>query len=156
MNKSRKKLNVVDFAIFAVVLIAMAYAVYAIVVNMQNSGGEVKIEYTIEVPEIRHELSDKVSEGEAVYDANGDLVGVVRSVAVSQAYHSGADSSGNVVNSKIDGYNTMYITIEAEVQETKSGYEINGYNISAGDDYSLRTPSLYFEGECVSVRSSNG
>ena len=44
MNKSRKKLNVVDFAIFAVVLIAMAYAVYAIVVNMQTSGGEVKID----------------------------------------------------------------------------------------------------------------
>ena len=155
LNKSRKKLNVVDIVIFAVILIALAYAVYAIIVNMQNSGGAAKIEYTIEVPEIRNEISDKVSEGESVYDENGDWVGVVKSVAVSQAYHKGSDEDGNVVNSRIDGYNTMYVTIEVDVTATGSGYEVNGYDISAGNEYDLRTPSLYFEGECVNVRLLN-
>ncbi len=155
MNRSRKKLNIVDIVIFAVIIIAMAYAVYAIIVNMQDNGDEVKIEYTIEVPEIRNEISDKASQGQAVYDENGDWAGTVKSVAVSQAYHNGSDSSGNIVSSRIDGYNTMYITIEVDATETKFGYELNGYDISAGSSYCLRTPSLYFEGECVSVRLLN-
>ncbi len=153
MNKSRGRLNIVDCVIFAVIIIAVAYAVYAIIVNMQSSGSVTKIEYTIEVPEIKKEFSDKVVKGEAVFDENGEQVGNVKSVSVSQAYHKGADMDGNVVYSKYDGYSTIYVTVEVEAMETKSGFEVNGDYVLAGETYKLRTPSLYFEGQCVNIRS---
>ena len=152
MNKSRKKLNIVDIVVFAVIVIALGYAVYAVAVNMQNSGAEAKIEYVVEVGKIRNELSDKIAEGQSVYNENGDYLGEVAAVSVAQAYHEGADSDGNTVYSRIDGYNTIYVTVTCTAKAEKAGYEINGCRISAGLELALRTPYLYFEGECVNVR----
>ena len=49
MNRSGKKLNIVDLVVFAVIVIAIGYAVYAVAVNMQRSGGETEVEYVVEV-----------------------------------------------------------------------------------------------------------
>jgi hypothetical protein len=154
MNKSQKKLNIIDIVVFAVIIIAIGYAVYAIVVNMQMSGGEAQIEYVIEVPSIRNEVSGKISEGQTVYNAKGEAAGEVKAVSVSQAYYQGSDSQGATVYSKINGYNALYVTILCTAESVPSGYELNGEKLAAGNSYKLRTPTLYFEGECVSVRVS--
>ena len=156
MNRSGKKLNIVDLVVFAVIVIAIGYAVYAVAVNMQRSGGEAAVEYVVEVSKIRNELSEKIAEGQKVYDKNGDLMGEVTAVSVSQAYYEGANAEGNTVYSRIDGYNTIYVTVVCTAEVTPSGYEINGNNLAAGLEYSLRTSALYFEGQCVNVRRAEG
>ncbi len=156
MNKSRKKLNIVDIVVFAVIIIAIGYAAYAIGVNMQSSGGDAVIEYVIEVPKIRNELSEKITEGEIVYNSHGDVMGEVKAVSVSQAYYQGANAQGATVYSKIDGYNAIYVTIVCTAEVKPAMYELNGQRLAAGCSYQLRTPSLYFEGECVSIHVSEG
>ncbi|MBR6650303.1 MAG: DUF4330 domain-containing protein [Clostridia bacterium] len=154
MNKSRKRINIVDIVVFAVIIIAIAYAAYAIVVNMRESGGDAVIEYVVEIPQIRDELAEKASEGETVYNLRGEAMGEVRAVSVSQAYYQGSNTQGTTVYSKIEGYSSMYITMVCSADVTPYGYELNGEKIAAGSMFQLRTPSLYFEGECVSVRLS--
>lgn len=152
MEKSRRKLNIVDLVVIAVVIIALGYAVYAIVSDMEENSGVAQIQYVVEVAEIRSELADNISEGDAVYNSDGDLMGTVSSVSVSQAYHEGADKNGNAVYSRIDGYNALYITVDCTAGVRNAGYEVSGEYIAAGNSYSLRAPNLYFEGECVSVK----
>ena len=152
MEKSRKKFNIVDLVVVAVIIIALAYAAYAVVSNMEENSGTAQIQYVIEVAEIRSELADNIAEGDAVYNADGDFMGNVSSISVSQAYHEGADKNGNAVYSRIDGYNALYITVDCTAGVRNAGYEISDEYIAAGNEYALRAPGLYFNGECVSVK----
>ncbi len=156
MNRSHKKWNIVDLVVLAVIIIAIGYAVYAVAVNMQSSGGEATIEYVVEVPKIRNELSDKIIKGDKVYNEKGDLMGEITAVSVSQAYYEGSDADGNIVYSRIDGYSSIYVTVVCTANVAPYGYELNGSRISSGEDYALRAPSLYVEGQCVSVRRAEG
>ncbi len=156
MKRSHIKLNIVDLVVIAVIILTVGYCIYAMVSNMEENGGTAAIEYVIEVPQIRSELADNISEGDAVYNGDGELMGTVSSVSVSQSYHEGTDRNGNSVYSRIDGYDAIYVTISCTADARSAGYMLSGEYIAAGNSYSLRTPLLYFEGECVSVKNSKG
>lgn len=155
MKKSHGRFNIVDVVVLAVVLVIIGYSIYALSVRFEsNSGGVADIQYVIQVDSLRSGLSEKLSEGEAVYNENGDYMGSVSSVSVSPAYYEGADAGGNVVYSNMEGFETVYVTVACTADVNKSGYFINGENISAGDGYTLRSPSLWFEGVCVNVEKT--
>ncbi len=153
MEKSRIKLNIVDIIVLIMALIVAAYAIYAFAVRMEDSGGKADIRYVIEIGQMRSGMAHRLAEGDLVYNGDGELMGTVVSVSVSSAYHEGSDSDGNVVYSQIDGYEVAYITIQASSTVKKAGYQVNGEYIAAGQSYALRSPKLYFEGECINVKA---
>ena len=151
MNKKRGKLNIVDIVVIAVIITVLAYAVYALAVRMENSGGTSEIRYVIEASEMRDGLSDNLAEGDALYNGNGEYLGKITAVSVAPAFFQGADKDGNAVYSNMDDFETVYVTVSCEAEIRKTGFHINGENISVGNSFSVRTPSLWFEGTCVSV-----
>ena len=157
MKKSHGKINIVDVVVLLVLLVVVGYAIYALSVRLESdNGGTAEIQYVVQVDRLRSGLSDKLSEGEAVYNDDGEYMGNISSVAVSTAYYEGADENGGVVYSVMEGYETMYVTVSCNADVKKSGYFINGESISAGDGYVLRSPSLWFEGVCVNVEETEG
>lgn len=154
MRKNRGKLNIVDFVVLLVILVVVGYAVYAMAARVEDNGGSADIQYVICADELRSGFSDKLTVGDPVYNRAGDFMGSVVSVSASPAYFEGVDSNGNAVNSTIEGYETAYITVSCNASVRKWGYEMNGETVAAGESYQLRTPSLWFEGQCVSVEKT--
>ena len=156
MNKKRGKLNIVDIVVVAVIITVLAYAVYALAVRMETSGGTAEIRYVLEAAEMRDGFSDQLSEGDALYNGDGDYIGKITAVSVAPAFFQGADKDGNVVYSNMDDFETVYVTVTCEADVKKTGFFINGENISVGNEYAVRSPKLWFECTCVSVESAKG
>ncbi|MBQ8474559.1 MAG: DUF4330 family protein [Clostridia bacterium] len=155
MNKKRK-LNIVDVAVIIVIILAVGFFVYNSVSEMETSGSKAGMRFVIEVPVIRTEMTDKIEDGDPVYNGEGKLIGTVQSVAVSPAYHEGSDESGSVVYSRMDGYSVLYVTVSSEALNTRYGYKIEDELYAVGKEYSLRTPDLYFEGSLVNIQKLEG
>lgn len=153
MKKSRK-LNIIDITVLVVVILAVGFLVYNAVSNMETSGSRSEIRYVIEVAKIHTEMTDKIEEGQIVYDESGNNVGTVQSVAVSPAYYEGSDENGEVVYSRIDGYSVMYVTVSTQAKQSRGGYKIEDTLYAVGNEYSLRTPALYFEGALINIQET--
>ena len=118
---------------------------------MNDNGGTADIRYVLEASEMRDGFADKLKEGDILYNSRGDYLGKITAVSVAPAFFQGADKDGNVVYSNMDDFETVYVTVSCEAEVKKTGFEINGENISVGNSYSLRTPDLWFDCQCVSV-----
>ena len=156
MKKKRGKLNIIDIVVIAVALTVIAYAVYALVSRVENSGGTSEIRYVLEADAMRDGFADKLREGDLLYNGDGDCIGKITAVSVSPAFFEGADKDGNIVYSNMDDFKTVYVTVTGEAESRKTGYHIGKENISVGNDYTVRTPELWFKCKCVSVENTKG
>lgn len=137
--------------IVAVVALTAAL-VYGVVSGLGVGNDYVRIKYVLEVGEIRSEFCQKAAEGDAVRNADGgEQIGKVAAVSSVPAQHTGTDSSGAPVLSDIDGYSTLYVTVEAQAKQGNTGYTVGGTLINTGKSVDVRLPSLCFEAKCISV-----
>lgn len=152
MASRKKKFNIID-AVAAVALLALAaFAVTALMPGIGKDKGSVKIRYVLETDMLSSEFTSKAAVGDGVYTVDkAEQLGTVSAVSSSPARHTGTDSEGRAVISEIDGFSVLYITVEADAEQTKTGYAIGASEINVGRDYTLRLPSLYCSAHCVSV-----
>lgn len=139
--------------IFAVVSLAVAL-IFGILTGLGVGSDHVNIKYVLEVSEIRSEFCQKAVAGDTVrLSDGGDRIGKVVAVSSVPAQHSGTDSSGTPVLSDIDGYSTLYVTVETRARQVSTGYTVGGTLINTGKTVDVRLPSLCFEAKCISVEA---
>ncbi len=152
MTQGRKrKPNIIDFVIFLAILAVLAAALYRIILHPGDRDA-VRIRYVLEVPQIQTEFCSKVTAQDYVYPFQGsDDIGVVTATSTAPAHFKGADKDGNPVYTEMEGFSTLYITVEADAVQSYAGFEINGQVIRAGEVRAVQFPQLYCEAECIRV-----
>lgn len=152
MEKKKRSFNIIDAVMIVAVVALTAALVYGVVSGLGVGNDYVRIKYVLEVSEIRSEFCQKAAEGDAVRNADGgEQIGKVAAVSSVPAQHTGTDSSGAPVLSDIDGYSTLYVTVEAQAKQGNTGYTVGGTLINTGKSVDVRLPSLCFEAKCISV-----
>lgn len=154
MANKKAKFNIIDVIVILVVAIAVGYVAYAIAGSLEDGGETVSVEYVIETDVIRKDVVMSLSEGDAVYADDGTYMGKVKYCEVVRAVKEGVDSNGNAVITETEDY-TLLLTVDVSTVSKKSGYTVADHKIACGEKYSLRCPSLAFEGVCVSVKTVN-
>ena len=126
MTQGRKrKPNIIDFVIFLAILAVLAAALYRIILHPGDRDA-VRIRYVLEVPQIQTEFCSKVTAQDYVYPFQGsDDIGVVTATSTAPAHFKGADKDGNPVYTEMEGFSTLYITVEADAVQSDAGFEIN-------------------------------
>ena len=152
MEKKKRSFNIIDAVMIVAVVALTAALVYGVVSGLGVGNDYVRIKYVLEVSELRSEFCQKAAEGDAVRNADGgEQIGKVAAVSSVPAQHTGTDSSGAPVLSDIDGYSTLYVTVEAQAKQGNTGYTVGGTLINTGKSVDVRLPSLCFEAKCISV-----
>ena len=151
-TKIKKRISVVDIIILVALLCAVAAGAFGLLKGLVGSGEKVSVKYVMEISPIDSDLAKKVAEGDGVYDHSSALrIGTVSAVSAPQADYKGYDSQGAVVISPMEGYSTLYVTVETEAFKTGNGYSVNDTLINVGKELSLRFPGLYADAKCVSI-----
>lgn len=152
MKTKKRSFNIIDAVMIVAVVALTAALVYGVVSGLGVGNDYVRIKYVLEVSEIRSEFCQKAAEDDAVRNADGgEQIGKVAAVSSVPAQHTGTDSSGAPVLSDIDGYSTLYVTVEAQAKQGNTGYTVGGTLINTGKSVDVRLPSLCFEAKCISV-----
>ena len=152
MTQERKrKPNIIDFVILLAVLAVLAAIGYRVILY-PGERDTVRIRYVLEVEQIQTEFCSKVTAEDLVYPFQGtDTIGIVTATSTAPAHFKGADKEGNPVYTEMEGYNMLYITVEADAVQSDAGFEINGQIIRAGEVRAVQFPQLYCEAECIRV-----
>ena len=154
MSNKKAKFNIIDLIVILVAVIAVGYGAYAVASSLGESGETVSVEYVIESDVIRKEVAMNLSDGDAVYAEDGTYMGKVKYCEVVAATKEGVDAEGNTVITETDDY-TLLLTVEVNAVSKKNGYTVGELTVACGGSYSLRCPSLAFEGVCVNVKAVN-
>ena len=150
-NLKKRSINPVDIVMLVVLLLALCAFVFSFFSGV-GEGGKKKITYVLEVSRIQSDFCQKVNVGDSVYDYDSSkLIGQVSAVSQTPAVHVGVGDNGEAVNTEIEGYSTLYITVTADALGAPDGYSINGLTVNAGRSVSVRLPGLYCDAVCVST-----
>ena len=156
MEKRNHTFNVVDAIVILLMVAVIVLAVVRIVKSSSETTSDISLTFVMQTDMIPDELSDNVSVGDAIYDGEtGRKIGEVTACDTRPAQHTGSDSNGTPVVSDVPGYKTLYVTCSAVSVYGEDGYTVEGVQISSGKRYVLMFPSLYCEGECISISAGS-
>lgn len=154
MEKRKHRFNIIDVLIIALLAFLVFLAVRGLSEEDKGKYKSVALRYVIRTDDIAEELSDNVSVGDGVFEREtGKQIGKVVSCDVRNSVYIGTSAEGNTVNTEIPGYRCLYITVEADAENTGDGYSVEGIQISSGKKYTVMLPSLYCSTECINVEA---
>ena len=147
----KRKLNIVDFLILLVLLAAVAAVLFRIF-GSTGAGEHQQIRYVLEVKELQTEFAAKVTVGDPVTVYGQDArIGTVVASSTAPVFFVGTDESGTPVQTEMENYSTLYITVEAEATAEETGYRIDGYALRTGEVVAVQLPGLYCDAECIRI-----
>ena len=137
--KKKRRVNVFDMIII-VVVIAVVIGTYAF--THREKALETKIlRYSLELVECPEGFSQKIQVGDRLTDnVKNYHMGTVTSVEARPSVRLGEDKiNGNVIESVIEGKETVILVVEANVVETASDFKVDGnYVVKAGKDIAVK------------------
>ncbi len=138
-TEKKRRVNVFDIVIIVVVI---AVAAGAYVFTHREKALETKVlRYSLELVECPAGYSQKIQVGDRLTDnVKNYPMGTVTSVEARPSVRLGEDRiNGNVVESVIEGKETVILVVEANVVETASDFKVEGnYVVKAGKEVAVK------------------
>lgn len=138
-NDKKKKFNVFDIIIVIVVL-AIAGGAYVFTHRTQAKETQL-LRYSLELNECPEGFSQNIKVGDKLTDnVKNYNMGTITSVEARPSIRLGEDKiNGNVIESTLDGKETVIIVVEANVIEDGPDFKVDGgYVVKAGRDVSVK------------------
>ncbi len=147
------KINIIDLLILLVLVVAIA----VLGVKFLGKGGKdtQTLEMKFHIEEIDTWVTEKVQEGDALYDGTYEQsLGVVTKVDPGEAKTWGLASDGQYVLTSREGFNSLTITGEVKGTKTAVGAEVNGQLYGVGHSMVLYAgdAKLYLRVQDISVK----
>lgn len=152
MDRKKWKLNFFDIVI-VVVLIALAGGVYFFA-RKETKVDTKTISYQLELAECPVGLSEKIAVGTDLTDnVKNYYMGKVLAVSAKPSVRLGEDKvNNNIVESTIEGFEDVIITVEAQVTESPSEFKVpSGYVVRAGKEVALKGNGFAGKGYILSI-----
>lgn len=152
MEKKKWKPNFFDI-IIVVVVIALAGGVYLF--TRKETAVETKtLVYRLELMECPAGLSEKIAIGTELTDnVKNYPMGKVTAVESKDSVRLGEDrQNARLVESTIEGYEDIILTVEAQVTESASEFRIpSGYVVRAGKEVALKGKGFAGKGYILTI-----
>ena len=137
--EKKKKFNVFDIII---ILIILAIAAGAYTFTHRTKAKETQLlRYSLELNECPEGFSQNIKIGDSLTDnVKNYHMGTITSVEARPCIRLGEDKvNGNMIESTIDGKETVILVVEANVIEDGPDFKVDGgYVIKAGKDISVK------------------
>lgn len=156
MAKRKFRFNLIDAVIILIVLAAVA--IFGYVFLSEGSSDEkpeevVKIQYVLQTVDLEDMFAGSISENDIIYESSTKKeLGKVVSVTDEPAYFTGTDRKNSMhVISEIEGKCNLFVTVEAEAESLKNGYEVDGSVLIVGGTMMFETPNLISNSNIISI-----
>lgn len=153
MKKTKKRPNLFDIVILLVLLGIMAVVWF--LVHGSGEGTEtVTRTYTIELDDLEPGMEKGVSVGDPVTDnVKNYAMGTVVEMSTEPCIALTTDQeSGTLRSAQVPGKITLYLTVEAETQETEKNITtVSGYDLKVGTSVSCTVGQLTAPGYIIQV-----
>lgn len=151
--------NIFNILIVLIIVAGIGAALYFFVLK-DDQGGAAElsdVEYTVEIKNVRDELTDKISSGDRLLDSVGQIdIGVVDEIEYAQSRICNLDNeTGELVISEYPDHSDIIVTVSAKAVLTDMGYDINGCVINVGTPVYARFPGFVGTGYCISMKVVN-
>lgn len=138
-TEKKRKFNVFDIVI-VVVVIAIAGGIYTFTHRAKAMETQL-LRYSLELNECPEGFSQYIKVGDSITDnVKNYNMGVITSVEARPSVRLGEDKiNGNVVESTLEGKETVILVVEANVVEDGADFKVDGgYVVKAGKDVSVK------------------
>ncbi len=134
-NKTHKKFNVIDIIIILMIGLVVVISVKLFApktVVAENNGTPVK--YTIELERQKDGFEEQIIIGEKLYDnLVGYEIGTITGYTVNPFLMDAPDHDNDkIIMAPVEGYNSIYIEVEAYGTITNEAIKIGNYEIYIG------------------------
>jgi hypothetical protein len=152
--KKPYKFNITDGFLILIILIAAAVLVYIVAgTGLFRGGGEITVQYTIEIPAIKNEFVEAISgiTGYKITDSVRSYdIGEIQRVSISEAFENAIDGEkGVVTRARLPDHSRVLITVRAKAKMDGVKYSINGMIIMVGVQLHFRTQDFMGYGTCI-------
>ncbi|MBE6724112.1 MAG: DUF4330 domain-containing protein [Ruminococcaceae bacterium] len=160
MNKRKIRFNFIDLLILLVIAAVVFVLLYVFVLSDRTTAADdqakTKIQYVIEILNVDERFSETIRKGQRVEDAiRRKSVGTVIGVEPKPFQTVTFDyNNREEVLASPEGRITLYVTVDAEVDETDGAFTADGVEIRVGQQYSLIFPDFYGVGYCTSLKTT--
>jgi len=137
--EKKRKFNVFDIVI-VIVVIAIAGGIYAFTHRTKAMETQL-LRYSLELNECPEGFSQHIKVGDSITDnVKNYNMGIITSVEARPSIRLGEDKiNGNIIESTLEGKETVILVVEANVTETASDFKVDGsYVVKAGKDVSVK------------------
>lgn len=153
MSKLFKKINVIDFAVIVLVIIAVVgISARFMTPAAKNARKTVNISYTVKVENIRSFSIDYLKKKGSVIDG-GKIIGEISNVECDSYKNQQLDENGVAFWVSVPERYTAFVTVDAECKETDDGYFVGeGTELAVGSTVSLQTKYLKTYGRITDIK----
>ncbi len=155
MKLSKKVFNSLDAVIIAVFVLLF---VFLAVKNISEvNWGTDSITVTLAAEKVPDNIIPEIKEGDKLYTADGELIGTVKRVYITQATETYADTrvdSGNrwpLVTVEVPDHSRISFTLDIDAVSDSRGYSVNGVNIKVNRHIEFYINGFSAEGYFTSV-----
>ena len=150
--------NIISIIIILIVSVFIAIrfsAPLSIVTNAAKSEG-VTIRYTVELQRKNPDFKKNIKVGVKVKNSGGNEIGTITNVYSEPYLEDAPDYDNNIIRrSPIDGFETVYIEIEANAQVTDYTTLIGSYEVLIGKQAYISTIDFEAVGYIVGLNRGN-
>ena len=137
--EKKRKFNVFDIVI-VIVVIAIAGGIYAFTHRTKAMETQL-LRYSLELNECPEGFSQNIKVGDSLIDnVKNYNMGIITSVEARPSIRLGEDKiNGNIIESTLEGKETVILVVEANVVEDGADFKVDGgYVVKAGKDVSVK------------------
>lgn len=137
--EKKRKFNVFDIVI-VIVVIAIAGGIYAFTHRTKAMETQL-LRYSLELNECPEGFSQHIKVGDSITDnVKNYNMGIITSIEARPSIRLGEDKiNGNIIESTLEGKETVILVVEANVVEDGADFKVDGgYVVKAGKDVSVK------------------
>lgn len=142
--------NIVDFIIILVVLLAAGGAYYKFS-NKTEQAKPVSVEFQVMIPHIRPELAQAIKVGDKMVQGNSYTGVTVKDVQIKPGYSVNVDARGQRVESTEPFLKDVYVTNTGTTTLTSATITMGGQDIRVGKDYYVKSRDYELKGTIIKM-----
>jgi hypothetical protein len=150
--------NFVDAIIIICIasVLVLMYFVYSPLELLGIGTKEVNIIYTVKISGVPSEYATAINPGDTLFDRDGYSLGTVAAEVEIEPYSiyeykENEFGSGGIINITHPDLVNLIITVSAEAEKGKDGYEVDDKRIAVEAEYEIMLPKFESKGLCISL-----
>lgn len=147
----KHRFNIFDISVIALALLLIVFHLGAYALLPDDNGN---VSYTLTINDLEEYAFSSFKTECAICDENGNIIGTIKNIDVSQKEDISIDSRDNSDTDEYYGLYTVKIKVSSAAVLTENSINVNGQIISSGQKIRFTTNGVIASGICSDVAFS--